>query len=198
MTKIWGFNDKYLLVTNCYGYLSISSKEMQKLQFFSCKAKYTACPTYIWCKIIVPLWIETKTAYKWVINVRTRLYAVCLFIYIFVSRSFPLPYALPGTGIERGKVFGLNTLRRRKILPKTACRPTFQLSNEVCTSFADEQRKWVIGGIGELIISQIDDRPNSNNRTYTMKSSPPFCPFIKKLYLCTSRVITFVQKNKEL
>ena len=45
--KIWGFNDKYLLVTNCYGYLSISSKEMQKLQFFSCKAKYTACPIYI-------------------------------------------------------------------------------------------------------------------------------------------------------
>ena len=25
-----------------------------------------------------PLWIEARTAYKWVINVRTRLYAVCL------------------------------------------------------------------------------------------------------------------------
>ncbi|MBQ8542427.1 MAG: hypothetical protein IJ436_03020, partial [Bacteroidaceae bacterium] len=25
-----------------------------------------------------PLWIETRTAYKWVINVRTHLYAVCL------------------------------------------------------------------------------------------------------------------------
>ena len=30
--------------------------------------------------------------------------------------------------LRGGKVFGLNTLRRRKILPKTACRPTFQLS----------------------------------------------------------------------
>lgn len=121
-----------------------------------------------------------------------------IFIYIFVSRSFPLPSAFLSTDIERGKVFGLNTLRRRKIQSETACRPTFQLSNEVCTSFADEQRKWVIGGIGELIISQIDDRLNSNNCTYTMKSSPPFCPFIKKLYLCTSRVITLVQDNNEL
>ena len=31
---------------------------------------------------------------------------------------------------ERGKVFGLNTLRRRKILPETACRLTFSLSEE--------------------------------------------------------------------
>ena len=32
------------------------------------------------------------------------------------------------TDIERGKVFGVNTLRRRKIQTETACRPTFQLS----------------------------------------------------------------------
>ena len=51
-----------------------------------------------------------------------------IFIYIFVSRSFPLPSAFLSTDIERGKVFGLNTLRRRKILPETTCRPTFQLS----------------------------------------------------------------------
>ena len=31
---------------------------------------------------------------------------------------------------ERGKVLGLNTLRRRKILPETACRLTFTLSKE--------------------------------------------------------------------
>ena len=31
---------------------------------------------------------------------------------------------------ERGKVFGLNTLRRRKIQPETACRLTFSLSEE--------------------------------------------------------------------
>ena len=40
--------------------------------------KFTACPIFICCITIVPLWIETRTAYKWVINVRTRLYAVCL------------------------------------------------------------------------------------------------------------------------
>ena len=53
--------------------------------------------------------------------------------------------------LERGKVFGVNTLQGRKIQLETACRLTFQLSNEVCTSFADEQRKWVNGGIGKLI-----------------------------------------------
>lgn len=56
-------------------------------------------------------------------------FVCCLFIfYIFVSRSFPLPSAFLSTDIERGKVFGVNTLRRRKIQPETAFRPTFQLS----------------------------------------------------------------------
>lgn len=54
-----------------------------------------------------------------------------IFIYIFVSRSFPLPSAFLSTDIERGKVFGLNTLRRRKIQSETACRPTFQLSRAI-------------------------------------------------------------------
>ena len=51
-------------------------------------------------------------------------FVCCLFIlsYIFVSRSFPLPSAFLSTAIERGKVFGLNTLRRRKIPTETACR----------------------------------------------------------------------------
>ena len=31
-----------------------------------------------------------------------------------------------------------------------------------------------------------------------MKSAPPFCSFIKKLYLCASVVISLVQNNKEL
>lgn len=57
-------------------------------------------------------------------------FVCCLFIffYISVSRSFPLPSAFLSTDIERGKVFGLNTLRRRKIQSETACRLTFQLS----------------------------------------------------------------------
>ena len=41
---------------------------------------------------------------------------------------------------EREKVFGLNTLRRRKILPETACRPTFSLSmKSVLTSMGGEE-----------------------------------------------------------
>ena len=112
-------------------------------------------------------------------------FVCCLFIfYIFVSRSFPLPSAFLSTDIERGKVFGQNTLRRRKIQSETVCRPDLSTFKGYCTTFADEQQKWVNGGIGKLIISQIDDRPYSNNHAHTMKSSPPFCPFIKKLYLC--------------
>ena len=69
-----------------------------------------------------------------------------------------------------------------------------------CTTFADEQRKGANDGIGKLIISQIDDRPNQilscNN-----EKTPPFCSFIKKLYLCskmscTSMQITQVCRNQ--
>ena len=89
-------------------------------------------------------------------------FVCCLFIffYIFVSRSFPLPSAFLSTDIERGKVFGLNTLRRRKILPETACRPDLSTFKGYCTTFADEQRKGANDRIGKLIISLIDDRPN--------------------------------------
>lgn len=47
--------------------------------------KFTACPIFICFKIIVPLWIETRTAYKWVVNVRTLLYAVYLSLSTFSS-----------------------------------------------------------------------------------------------------------------
>ena len=83
-----------------------------------------------------------------------------IFIYIFVSRSFPLPSAFLSTDIERGKVFGVNTLRRRKIQSETACRTDLSTFKGYCTTFADEQRKGANDGIGKLIISQIDDRPN--------------------------------------
>lgn len=85
-----------------------------------------------------------------------------IFIYIFVSRSFPLPSAFLSTDIERGKVFGLNTLRRRKIPTETACRPDLSTFKGYCTTFADEQRKGANDGIGKLLISQIGDRPISN------------------------------------
>ena len=63
-----------------------------------------------------------------------------IFIYIFVSRSFPLPSAFLSTDIERGKVFGLNTLcPQRKILPETAQPPDLFPFNKVCTNLTDEQ-----------------------------------------------------------
>ena len=81
-----------------------------------------------------------------------------IFFYIFVSRSFPLPSAFLSTDIERGKVFGLNTLQGRKILTETACRSDLSTFKGYCTTFADEQRKGANDGIGKLIISQINDR----------------------------------------
>ena len=101
-------------------------------------------------------------------------FVCCLFVffYIFVSRSFPLTSAFLSTDIERGKVFGLNTLRRRKILPETACRPDLSTFKGYCTTFADEQRKGANDGIGELIyrrfmIGQIQ-KLSCNNEKYTV------------------------------
>ena len=123
-----------------------------------------------------------------------------IFIYIFVSRSFPLPSAFLSTDIERGKVFGLNTLHRRKIPTETACRPDLSTFKGYCTTFADEQRKGANDGIGKLIYSRL----MINQIKYypaIMKNAPPFCSFIKKLYLCskmscTSMQITQVYRNQ--
>ena len=111
-------------------------------------------------------------------------FVCCLFVYLHFRQSL-ISVAVCGFKyrLERGKVFGVNTLAEEDSA-RNGLPPDLSTFNEVCTSFADEQRKWVNGGIGKLIISQIDDRPNSNNHTHTMKFSPPFCPFIKKLYLC--------------
>ena len=101
-------------------------------------------------------------------------FVCCLFIffYIFVSRSFPLPSAFPSPDIERGKVFGLNTLRRRKIRNETACRPDLSTFKGYCTTFADEQRKGANDGIGKLIcrrfmIDQFQILPYNNEKCTT-------------------------------
>ena len=83
-----------------------------------------------------------------------------IFIYIFVSRSFPLPSAFLSTDIERGKVFGLNTLRRRKIQSETACRLTFQLSRADVLPSQTSKGKGRMTESENSYISQIDDRPN--------------------------------------
>ncbi|MBQ7361126.1 MAG: hypothetical protein IJW68_01335, partial [Bacteroidaceae bacterium] len=79
------------------------------------------------------------------------------------------PSAFLSTDIERGKVFGLNTLRRRKILPETACRSDLSTFKGYCTTFADEQRKGANDGIGKLIyrrlmIDQIQILPCNNKK----------------------------------
>lgn len=91
-----------------------------------------------------------------------RNFVCCLFIffYIFVSRSFPLPSAFLSTDIERGKVFGLNTLRRRKIQSETACCPTFQLSRADVLPSQTSKGKGRMTESENSYISQIDDRPN--------------------------------------
>lgn len=131
-----------------------------------------------------------------------RNFVCCLFIfiYIFVSRSFPLPSAFLSTDIERGKVFGLNTLCRRKIPTETACRPDLSTFNGYCTTFADEQRKGANDGIRKLIYRRL---MIDQIKFYlaTMENAPPFCSFIKKLYLCskmscTSMQITQVCRNQ--
>ena len=74
-----------------------------------------------------------------------------MFLLLFRQSIVSVAVCLLSTGLERWKVFGLNTLRRRQILPETAWRPTFQLSNTVCTTFADELRKRAIDGMEILI-----------------------------------------------
>ena len=52
-----------------------------------------------------------------------------VYLYLHFRQSLiSVAVCILSTDIERGKVFGVNTLRRRKILTETACRPTFQLS----------------------------------------------------------------------
>ena len=52
-----------------------------------------------------------------------------VYLYLHFRQSLiSVAVCILSTDIERGKVFGVNTLRRRKIQSETACRPTFQLS----------------------------------------------------------------------
>ena len=52
-----------------------------------------------------------------------------VYLYLHFRQSLiSVAVCILSTDIERGKVFGVNTLRRRKIQSETACRLTFQLS----------------------------------------------------------------------
>ena len=82
--------------------------------------------------------------YRNSIQTGSILLNVCCFSFVFVP-TFPSVACFrcrrhPLYRREREKVFGLNTLRRRKILPETACRPTFSLSmKSVLTSMGGEE-----------------------------------------------------------
>ena len=70
----------------------------------------------------------------------------------FISSNFPsvacfrcrMPFERMA---GRGKVFGLNTLRRRKILPETALPPDLATAIKPCATFASEHREQVAGGM---------------------------------------------------
>ena len=50
-------------------------------------------------------------------------FVCCLFVYLHFRQSLiSVAVCILSTDIERGKVFGLNTLQGRKILTETACR----------------------------------------------------------------------------
>lgn len=82
--------------------------------------------------------------YRNSIQTGSILLNVCCFSFVFVP-TFPSVACFrcrrhPLYRREREKVFGLNTLRRRKILPETTCRPTFSLSmKSVLTSMGGEE-----------------------------------------------------------
>ena len=77
--------------------------------------------------------------YRNSIQTGSILLNVCCFSFVFVP-TFPSVACFrcrrhPLYRREREKVFGLNTLRRRKILPETARPPDLFTFNEVCTNF---------------------------------------------------------------
>ena len=63
---------------------------------------------------------------------------------------FPLSDAFRAYG-RQGKVFGLNTLRRRKIQPKTALPPDLASAIKPYATFASEHRERVIDGMESII-----------------------------------------------
>ena len=83
-----------------------------------------------------------------------------IFIYIFVSRSFPLPSAFLSTDIEREKVFGLNTLVGGRFSPKRLAAPTFPLSRADVLPSQTSKGKGRMTESENSYTSQIDDRPN--------------------------------------
>lgn len=77
---------------------------------------------------------------------------VCKPFPFFVSSNFPsvacFRCRMPQMRVaDRGKVFGLNTLRRRKILPETALPPDLAAAIKSHATFASVHREQVADGM---------------------------------------------------
>ena len=66
--------------------------------------------------------------------------------------------------VSRGKVFGLNTLRRRKILPETAPPPDLASAIKPCVTFASEHRKRAYDGMNSIIPSVASSSTRNKKR----------------------------------
>ena len=69
--------------------------------------------------------------------------------------------------VGRGKVFGLNTLRRRKILPETALPPDLASAIKPCTTFASGHREQVSDGMNSIIPSVSSSAIGNNQQHLT-------------------------------
>lgn len=86
-----------------------------------------------------------------------------VYLYLHFRQSLiSVAVCILSTDIERGKVFGVNTLRRRKIQTETACRLTFQLSRADVLPSQTSKGKRRMTESGNSYTSQINDRLNSN------------------------------------
>ena len=127
-------------VTECVGVDKGGYSQARKILVdFSGGSAVCRLPALFNFQKISLLW-NIRTAYGPVVFY--WLYAVSL---LFFVPTFPSVACFrcrrrPLYRREREKVFGQNTLRRRKILPETACRPTFSLSmKSVLTSMGGEE-----------------------------------------------------------
>ena len=92
-----------------------------------------------------------------------------------VSRSFSLSSDFPSVAcfrcrmpyermVGRGKIFGQNTLRRRKILPETALPPDLAFAIKPCATFASEHRERASDGMNSIIPSGASSATRNKKR----------------------------------
>ena len=99
----------------------------------------------------------------------------------FLSSAFPsvacfrcrMPYKRM---VGRDKVFGLNTLRRRKILPETALPLDLASAIKPCATFASEHRERVADGMDSIIPSVASSATGNKQRNLTSTQFTDYKP----------------------